>query len=334
VVADDQQAADKINTQIKPALSVEGKLATLTSESSLSAHGGFLSAPAVRTDLDIYVPRKEAVEITGDHGDLKLTGRDGDLNLTHNHGDVALQDIGGNVTADVNHGDFSAHKIGGNLSVEGRVGDSDISDVNGTVSLNGDYFGDVSISHASNRVRFESSRTHLEIGALSGDLRMDGNDLRVENSSGGFNVRTRSKDIHLENISGDVGIQNSNGEVELHTGNQLGDVTVTNRNGSIHLYIPPSQGFTLQASTRDGSIESDFEPINVSNQNQLATANGTVGSGGRHIQLTNEHSDIEIRRGITLPETPAAPEAPAAPAPPAGKRPKTPAPPTPPPSHI
>src|ERR1051326_2657593 len=322
VVADSQDEANKINGQSRPTLSVEGNTATLTSDSSISTHAAFFTAPAVHTDLDIYLPRKAVLEVSGDHGDLKVTGRDGDLNLSHNHGDVALDDVNGNVSGDINHGDFSAHKITGNVSVEGRVGDSDLADVGGSVSLNGDYFGDVAVSHVNNGVRFESSRTHLQIGALAGDMRMDGNELRVENASGGFNVRTRSKDIHIENAAGDVGIQNSNGEVELHTGNQLGDVSITNRNGSIHLYVPPSQGFTVQASTRDGGIESDFDPIHVSSQNESATASGTVGSGGKRIQLSNEHSDIEIRRGVVMPESPAAPEAPAPPAP--GKHPKAP----------
>lgn len=323
VSAESQDEANRINAQSKPALSVEGSNATLTSESSINTHAAFFTAPAVHSDLDIYLPRKAALEVNGDHGDLKITGRDGDLNLSHNHGDVTLSDVNGNVTANANHGDFTAHKISGNVSVEGRVGDSELADIGGTVSLNGDYFGDVSLSHVKDAVRFESSRTHLQIGALAGDMRMDGDELHVENASGGFNVRTRSKDIRVENAAGDVGIQNSNGDVELHTGTQLGDVTITNRNGSIHLYVPPSQGFTLNASTRDGGIESDFDPIHVSTQNQSATASGTVGSGGKHIQLSDEHSDIEIRRGVIMPQSSPEPEPTPSPSP--GKHSKPPA---------
>lgn len=317
VVADSQADADKINQQSKPALNSEGHITTLTSESGIMSHSMWFTAPAVHTDLDIYLPRKATVDLNADHGDLKLTGRDGDVQITHNHGDVDVEDSGGNLNATVNHGDVTARRIGGDVRLEGRIGDADISDINGSLTITGDYISDVSLSRVAKGVRFDSSRTNLQLGSLAGEMKLDGSDLRVENSAGGCDVHTRSKEIHLENVAGNVGIQDSNGEIELHGGAKLGDVSIANRNGTIQLYLPPAQAFTLEASTRDGNIESDFGGINISNQSRSASASGTVGVNGRRIQLTNEHADIEIRKGLTVTETqsgdeeePAAPAAP------------------------
>ena len=312
--ADSQEEANRINSETKPSLSVSGNTVTLDSEPNVRRQRGFFNGPAVRADLDIFVPRKGNVEVSADHGDLKIAGRQGDLQITHNHGDLALDDIDGNVSISSNHGDVAAHKISGNFSLEGpHVGDSEISDIGGSLTLSGTYVGDVDVSRVAKAVRFDSSRTNLQIGALLGEMKMDGSDLRLDDSTGGFSIHTRSKDIHLENVSGDVSVQNSNGEVEIHTGAKPGDVTVTNRNGAIQLYLPQSQAFTLEASTRDGNIQSDFEGINVSNRDSYASASGSVGSNGRRIQLTNEHADIEVRRGMIAPEMPEPPAMPAAP---------------------
>jgi len=143
-------------------------------------------------------------------------------------------------------------------------------------------------------------------------MKMDPGDLRVENAAGGFNVRTRSKDIRLENIGGDVDIENKNGEVELHAGRlPLGSVAISNQRGPVQVYLPPQMAFQIEAFARNGDIQSDFSEVHVQNQGSQATANGSVGAGGKRVQLSTEHADIEIRRGMIAPEAPVTPAAPA-----------------------
>src|SRR5438477_306411 len=232
--------------------------------------------------------------------------------------------IAGNASVTMSHGDFAVHKLTGDLSLSGRASDAEIQDVSGTVSLDGDFFNDVSLTNVGKLVRFNSSRTNLQIGSLPGEMKMDPGDLRVENAAGGFNIRTRSKDIRLENIGGDVDIEDKNAEVELHAGRlPMGSVAISNQRGPIQVYLPPQMPFELEASARNGEIQSDFSEVHVQNQGSQAMANGSVGAGGKRVQLTTEHADIEIRRGLVPPEAPAAPAPPAG----LGKPPKAPKPP-------
>ena len=129
-----------------------------------------------------------------------------------------------------------------------------------------------------------------------------------------MHLSTRSKQIRLEDVSGDVRVQNENGGVEVSM-RSLGNVQIDNRNGDIHLSVPEKAGFRLDATARDGEIQSDFSELKIENNDRKATASGSVGNAASHVVLNNEHDGIEIRRAsanAALP-SPAAPARPAKP---------------------
>jgi len=188
-----------------------------------SLHISPFAGPSLRADLEIELPRKASLGITTQHGDVKISGRDGDVTVTDTHGDVSVSDVNGDVKLTMNHGDASVSQVKGNTEIGGHASDVSVNDVSGTVSLSGDFFGDTSLAKIGKEVRFTSSRTTMEMGALAGELKMDSGDLTVRSASGGFRIQTRSKDMHLEDLSGDVEVENSNADVELHAG-KLGKI--------------------------------------------------------------------------------------------------------------
>ncbi|HEV2112501.1 MAG TPA: DUF5668 domain-containing protein [Terriglobales bacterium] len=331
VPGDDEGKAKKISDSIQPTITTNGSVSTLNSGSnSIRINGPWFSSAAVRTDLEIYVPKKTTLDLNSSHGDIKITGTEGDVRVSSEHGDISLQDVAGNASITSHHGDFTANHVSGDVSLDGRIGDSDLSAVGGNVTLNGDYFGDTSLAQIGKFVRFNSSRTNMEMGALPGELKMDSGDLRVQSASGNFSIRTRSKDIHLENVGGNVEVENSNGEVELHAGSlSLGDVSIHNHHGPVQVYLPPQFAFNLQAQTR-GEIQSDFDAIKIESAGDMARANGANGAGGKQIHLDSDGGDIEIRKGVSaaavpaMPEMPGMPAAPTAPSAPKVKTPKAP----------
>jgi DUF4097 and DUF4098 domain-containing protein YvlB len=109
-----------------------------------------------------------------------------------------------------------------------------------------------------------------------------------------------------------VRVEDENGSVELHV-NKLGSIQVENRKGDIQVYVPDKAGFQVDARSRGGDVETDFDSLKVDNSNDQAIATGTVGGGGPRLTLNNEHGSIEIRKGSSAaeePETPAPPKAP------------------------
>ena len=109
-------------------------------------------------------------------------------------------------------------------------------------------------------------------------------------------------------VSGDVRLENENGAVEVHM-NKMGNMQVSNRNSDIQIYLPDKAAFQLDARSRGGEIESDFDALKIDNGDQQAIATGTVGAGGPHLVINNEHGGIELRKGSMVAEAPAPPQA-------------------------
>jgi hypothetical protein len=90
-------------------------------------------------------------------------------------------------------------------------------------------------------------------------------------------------------------------------------VQVDNRNGDIQLSLPSKAGFRLDARTRGGEIQSDFDELKINNDDHESTATGSLGNASSHIVLNNEHDNIEIRKASAQPAKPPVPPAPAKP---------------------
>ncbi|HLK31480.1 MAG TPA: DUF4097 family beta strand repeat-containing protein [Terriglobales bacterium] len=292
LAADSEQQSKEIDAQTRPTIAVAGTLVTVNANTT-----GAGDEHAVNTDLEIFVPRKASIDVATQHGDISVQGRDADVKASNSHGDVNLGEITGNSNVVMRKGSLTAAHLKGDLSVDGRLDDTNISDVSGSVTMTGDYFGDMSLANIKNTVRFKSSRTDLEFSRLDGDLNMESGDLQAKSLVGPLRLITKSKDIHLDDVRGDIKVEDSNGSVEVHAGTlPLGSMQIDNRKGDIQVVLPAAATFSVDARTRDGDIDSDFDQIKVSSQNGQSMASGNVGSGAARLEINNQYGSIEIRK--------------------------------------
>ena len=292
VMTDSDSDAQRVNDATKPKITVSDKIV------SLNANTASVGRRRVDTNMEIYIPRNAAVEISDGYGKLVVRDRAGDLKLSTAHGDVDVSNIQGNVNVNLRKGDVHADNISGDVQVNGAVNDISISNVKGAVGLTGDYFGDIALSHIGKAVRFNSARTDMELARLDGDLAMESGDLHITNFNGPTHIVTRSKDIHLEDVSGDIRVQNTNGDVEVQARKlPLGNISVENRKGDVKIVLPPNSGFRVDGRTNRGDISTDFSELKVSGSEPESSISGTVGSGAGQVRISTEHADIAIRKG-------------------------------------
>jgi DUF4097 and DUF4098 domain-containing protein YvlB len=304
--ADSQQEADRFNPGTKPQISASGNVI------SLNANTQGAGDRTVTTDLDVSIPRKASVVISSRRGDVSVLGRDGDVEIASQRGDTAASDVNGKVSVNLNGGSVRVSDISGDVSVQGRADDISVADVKGAAQLTGE-FDSIKLGKIAGAVGFKSARTDMEFSRLNGDLDMDSGDLRASDLIGPFRLITRSKDVRLNGIDGNVRLENENGAVEIHM-SKLGSIQLSNRNSDVQIYIPDRVGFQLDAHSRGGEIESDFSALKIENGNDQATATGTVGEGGPHLVINNEHGGIELRKGSVVAEAPVPPKPPRMPA--------------------
>ena len=309
VGADSQSDADKYNAGTKPLITSTGTLLTLDARTQAAGNH------SLQSDLDISIPRKMALQITSRHGEVSVTGRDGQVEINNQHGEVSVEDVTGNVALTIERSSAKVEQITGDVHIDGRLNEVSVTDIKGSAQFDGEFQESVKLARITKTVAFKSSRTDLEFSRIDGDLDLDSDDLHADQITGPLHLTTRSKEIRLEDVSGDVRVQDEHGGIELSM-RSLGNVQIDSRNGDINLSVPDKAGFHLDAQTRDGEIQSDFPELKIDNSEREAKASGSVGNGSSHIVLNNEHDGIEIRKtsakpAIATPPTPPAPPKPA-----------------------
>ena len=122
-------------------------------------------------------------------------------------------------------------------------------------------------------------------------------------------------DVEGEDLPGDAVLTTVNGDVELTGAGTAsattvnGSVTVrmgradwsgalrlTTVNGGIKVTLPAQAAFSVNATTVNGSVGSEF-PITVQGRMKPGSLRGTVGAGGRSLELTTVNGSIDLVKG-------------------------------------
>ena len=303
--ANDRSARRNLDA-LAPRLVVNGGNVTLRAADGSNGHA----------DLTIEIPNGSVPTVTAGHGDVTLEGLAGAANVNADRGDVKADNIAGGLHVRMGKGDFNAHAISGDLTLQGRLDDVSISEVQGRVALDGDFFGDTNLAHITQPVHFHSSRTDVEVISISGALSIDSGDVQLNDAAGPARISTSAKDIECTGISGDLRVEDGDGDISVGAVAPMGALQIHNRNGEIKLTVPRGASFALQATARNGDIDSKLD-LPITSAGEGHSISGQVGSGGPRIELVADHGDIEIGAMDILPTPPTPPAPPVPPTPPA-----------------
>ena len=306
VRAEKEADADSYNSKTQPHITVADKVVTL------DAYTHAAGDHSVATDMDIYVPRNTDLVIVSRRGGVTINGMSGSVDVTNQHGEVSLNDHTGNAVLNIEQSSARAEHVKGDVTIQGRANEVSIEDVDGTVHLNGEFQESVQLVRVSKTVSFHSSRTDMEFAHLDGRLDLDSGDLRADSLSGPMHLKTRSKDISLEGLSGDLRLEDENGSVEVGL-HKPGNIQIDNRKGDVQVTIPPNTAIKVEARTREGEIQSDFEEIKVEGHERESSASGSIGTNGPKLVMNCDKGQIEIRKGTVATVAPVAPAPPAMP---------------------
>jgi len=166
----------------------------------------------------------------------------------------------------------------------------------------------------------EGSRPNECAPGSGGRMNVQNNDVTVR-----FTVRvpagvtlighTVNGDVEATNLNGDVDLKTVNGSVNFSTtggvraantvnGSIRGAIgradwtdtlAMSSVNGSITLILPASLSTDFKATTVNGDIVSDF-PMTVTGRINRRRVEGTIGGGGRMLNLESVNGSINLRR--------------------------------------
>jgi DUF4097 and DUF4098 domain-containing protein YvlB len=158
-----------------------------------------------------------------------------------------------------------------------------------TVTLK-DIKGNVDVASNSDRYNLESVQGYLKLNAQATGVRVIG-------IQGPVQIQTSLKDVVVNDFAASCNVVTEYADVSLSTADlEKQEITVKNKNGSIQLFLPEDAAFQVNATARNGKVESDFaglEPSESAGADGRLT--GSLKSGGPKIQLETEYSNIHLR---------------------------------------
>jgi hypothetical protein len=129
--------------------------------------------------------------------------------------------------------------------------------------------------------------------------------LSANTVNGGVNIRGLDADTTAHTVNGSIKLategraeaQTVNGSIEASMGRADWDGTNAFKtvNGAIHLTLPGDLSTEVRAQTVNGDIETDF-PLTVRGRFSRRSLSGTIGGGGRELQLETVNGGIRLSR--------------------------------------
>ncbi|MBI1749463.1 MAG: DUF4097 family beta strand repeat protein [Acidobacteria bacterium] len=291
--ADSESTAKERADQVKVEIREESGMYTIRAVDQKSGR-------RVTVDLEVHMPKQAAVDARTARGNIKITGLTGSIAVDSKRGNVDVRDAGKDVQVQIRRGNLQVSNVKGNVRVSGRGNDIEVSDVEGEASIEGEFSGPIRAKNVAKSMRFLSQRTDLTIGSLAGRLELDSSDLRVYDATGNVSLTTSHKDIRMDNVGGRIRIDNRKGNVELRLKNApKEEIEVNNESAGIDVTLPANSAFEVQATSRNGDVDTSFEGpgLKKSEQGGTATLEGKLGSRGPQIRLKTTYGTVSVRKG-------------------------------------
>ncbi|HVH72220.1 MAG TPA: DUF4097 family beta strand repeat-containing protein [Candidatus Dormibacteraeota bacterium] len=251
-------------------------------------------------DLEIAVPKKAALTVRNDRGDVSVSDMEKAVIVDTTRGDVEVRDTAGDVSVQTQRGKVSVSDTKGNVKISGHGGEINVSSATGGLTIDGEFFGPIRADKISRGVRFVSQRTDLTITELNGHMETGSGNLEIADAPGNLTLRTNSYDISIENAGGKVKVDNRNGNVEVRFSNPpKQDIEISNSSSPITVSLPESSNFSIVADCHSCDVDSEFsadslKPTSAGGDSHLE---GKYGNGrGPKIILKTSYGSISIRK--------------------------------------
>jgi len=273
----------------------------------------------ISLDLDVAVPKKAALTIRNEKGDITVAEMGRPVSVTNGTGNIEVRGTTGDVDIDTKKCDIKVSDTNGNIKISGHGGDINVSGATGGLTIDGEFYGAIRADKVAKGVRFISRRTDLTLSQLSGHMEAGPGSLEIFDAPGNLSVRTQD-DITLENAGGKVKIDNRRGNVDVRFSFlPKEDIEISNASAGITLSLPESASFEIVADCHSGDIDSEFQAdslkLTPGTGSKDAHLEGKYGTGrGPKIILKTSYGSISLRR--TSSDIPAPPKPPRVKSPP------------------
>ncbi|MGB8886020.1 MAG: DUF4097 family beta strand repeat-containing protein [Candidatus Korobacteraceae bacterium] len=153
-------------------------------------------------------------------------------------------------------------------------------------------------NHTNNNPASVRYTLHVPENARLDRIELVNGSLDVQKITGEINANLVNGKLRASDLTGEADLATVNGTIEANYASltNVRDIKLKSVNGSINLTLPQSPNAEVSASVVNGSLSTDF-PLTVKGHLVGKSLNGTLGSGGLQIQLSNVNGGIHIGAG-------------------------------------
>jgi DUF4097 and DUF4098 domain-containing protein YvlB len=254
----------------------------------------------VSVDMDVVVPKKAAVTVRSERGDISVADMATSVTINAGQGDIEVRNTAGDVSIDMRRGDAKISSTKGDVKISGSGDSVDVTEAGGSLTVNGEFVGPLRADKVTKGVRFISRRTDFTLTQLGGHMEAGSGNIEVVDAPGNLILRTRDQEISLENVSGKIRVDNRNANIEVRFPSPpKEDIEIYNASAAISLSMPSASNFEIEADCHSGDIDSEFQSdsLKQTTNNGDAHLEGKYGAGrGPKITLKTSYGAIAIHR--------------------------------------
>ena len=247
----------------------------------------------------IYIEEiKGDVTVSNEYSPLEILNVDGNLSVSVTEGNLRIEKVTKPVVIDARGTKVQVAELQDSLKIKASHRNVDISNVASQVTIESRYTT-LSLKNVKGSVDIDSSSDTISADDVKGRLVMKakGSGIRANGILGPLDIRTTLKDVVVNDFGDSCSISNEYAGISI-SAQKLGkgDVSVKNRNGDVELFLPDGAAFSIDATARNGSVESDYAGLAPATNANTGSLKAKVKSGGPKITLETDSSDIHIYR--------------------------------------
>ncbi len=253
-----------------------------------------------KTSLTIQVPAESSLTVNNKYGLVRVTGLRGDQAVENRHGGTTIRGVTGSVRIEDGYGPVVTENISGSVGIVNKYGSVTVTEIGGDAVVENKY-GSVHVAGVVGDATIDNKYSLVSVERVGGRVQIEGrnNSVDLEDVTGRVEVESSYKDIIVRNATGEIDLANRHGGIRLlFEVPPQNDISLTGDYTDIRIEMPAASNFSLDAQTRSGSFDSDFEGIDRVSSGRDQRVVGELGEGGPRITIQTSRGDIRlIERG-------------------------------------
>ncbi len=255
---------------------------------------------------------KGDVKVRDEYSPVEIVSVDGTVSVTNTENNIRIEKVTKPVVIDARGSQVRVSDLDSTLKVTTSHRRLDVTGVASDVTVESEY-GTVVLKDLRGNVVINTTSDKINGDGIRGSLTVkgQGSGVRVNSVDGPVDIATTLKDVVVNNFAAGCKVANEYADVSLSTG-KLGnaEINVRNHNGGIDLFLPEGAQFQIDATARNGRVDSDYEGLQpTSEAGDVGQLRAKIKGGGPKITLETDYSNIRLHARSTEDEQPPKPEA-------------------------